>query len=122
MRLRIEFTDTRSKNFQRVLQLCRKLPTFKTVSDGGLTLYSVEFESYEFASAYAIIEFVRGWQSTAYYVDDILVSRNQACRAVFGAMWAESKDNGGGFALRRHIRAAATPNDLIRRQKPSTDI
>jgi hypothetical protein len=83
MTLRIEFTKVRSPRWARVLSIVRKLPTFKETTENGETVYSVDFDtSTEFETAQAVLDFVRGWQSTALYMDGKLVPTFHAVRFI----------------------------------------
>lgn len=83
MTLRIEFTKVRSPRWDRVLSIIRKLPTFKENIEGKETVYSVDFDTAtEYETAQAVLDFVRGWQSTALYMDGKLVPTFHAARLI----------------------------------------
>lgn len=83
MTLRIEFTKVRSPRWERVLSIIRKLPTFKETLEGKETVYSVDFDTAtEYETAQAVLDFVRGWQSTALYMDGKLVPTFHAVRLI----------------------------------------
>lgn len=85
--LKIEFTKVRSPRWERVLSIVRKLPTFKETVDNGETVYSVDFDtSTEYETAQAVLDFVRGWQSTALYMDGKLVPTFHAVRLIADKM------------------------------------
>jgi hypothetical protein len=83
MILRIEFPETKSPNFRRVLSICRKIKSFKETKENDAPLYSIEFDEDKIFSAEAIRDYVQHWKGTAYYLDGELISRGRAYRMIW---------------------------------------
>lgn len=126
MKIKIEFTKSRSDDFDRVLALIRKTPSYKEFSEKGITLYSVEFDDSDLDSAQAVIDLLRGWKKVAFYMDGKMVPRFKATTFVWDRIYADyeksRKENqkrrevDRSLRLRKSIRDAKSPKDLI---KPS---
>jgi hypothetical protein len=75
MKIKIEFTKSRSGDFERVLGLIRRIKSFSEESEKGITLYSVEFSEADLDSAQAVMDLLRTWKSVVFFMDGKLVPR-----------------------------------------------
>lgn len=123
MKLKIEFTRSRSEDFDRVLALIRKIPSYKEITERGISLYSIEFDESNLDSAQAVMDMVRGWKKVAFYMDGRLVPRFKIVTYVWDRVYADfertrkeaqkRRDVDGSLRLRKSIREAKSPKDLI---------
>lgn len=107
MRLKIEFTASRSHAFPHVLRLCKKIATYQERTEDGAALHSVEFEEPDFQSAYAIIERVRGWHTATYYIDGVLTPTARAGQVVYDVLWQQRRAEATEAFRREQAQARA---------------
>lgn len=122
IRLKIEFTKSRSGDFDRILGLVRKTPSFKETSDGGTSLYSVEFDEPDFDSAQAVLDLVRGWRSVVFYINGKLVPRFKATNAVWDKVYFEYLESRKEKNDRRPLEDRLKMLKKIRQSKSATDL
>lgn len=122
IRLKIEFTKSRSGDFDRILGLIRKTPSFKETSDGGTSLYSVEFDESDFDSAQAVLDLVRGWRSVVFYINGKLVPRFKASNAVWDKVYFEYLESRKEKNNRRPLEDRLKMLKKIRQSKSATDL
>lgn len=122
IRLKIEFTKSRSGDFNRILGLIRKTPSFKETSDGGTSLYSVEFDESDFDSAQAVLDLVRGWRSVVFYINGKLVPRFKASNAVWDKVYFEYLESRKEKNNRRPLEDRLKMLKKIRQSKSATDL
>jgi hypothetical protein len=128
MKIKIEFTKSRSGDFERVLGLIRRIKSFSEESEKGITLYSVEFSEADLDSAQAVMDLLRTWKSVVFFMDGKLVPRFKAVTYVWDKIYADYQnsrseaqkrwDVEGGLQLRKTIREAKSPKDLLGNQTP----
>ena len=82
MNIRVEFGEHETPNFRWVLRLCKKLPSYRVVSDDGLAIHSVEFTDKEHPRFRAIHEILTVLPRVAYFLDDHLVPKDDLFRIV----------------------------------------
>lgn len=119
MILRIEWIKSKSGYYGRVMDVCKKLPTFKEDRE----TFSVELTDKQFDTAQAVIDMVGHWKGTAFYMDGILTSHMKARRIVWDSSFYDYRDQQEEAARRRaldrrikmqnKIKDAKTPNDLL---------
>lgn len=122
MRLKIEFTKSRSGDFDRILGLISKIPSFKETSDEGVSLYSVEFDESDFDSAQAVLDLVRGWRSVVFYINEKLVPRFKASNAVWDKVYFEYLESRKEKNNRRPLEDRLKMLKKIRQSKSATDL
>ncbi len=122
MRLKIEFTKSRSGDFDRILGLISKTPSFKETFNRGTSLYSVEFDESDFDSAQAVLDLVRGWRSVVFYINGKLVPRFKASNAVWDKVYFEYLESRKEKNNRRPLEDRLKMLKRIRQSKSATDL
>jgi formylmethanofuran dehydrogenase subunit A len=123
MKIKIEFTRTRSPNFARVLSLARREQSFQKFESEGITIYSIEFNDEELDTAQAFMDYVHMWKGTAYFRDGRLVSKHAGYRLVWYNMRSQTREFytedvrrqrlNRIAAFRKKIRDANTAQDIV---------
>lgn len=122
IRLKIEFTKSRSGDFDRILGLISKTPSFKETSDGRTSYFSVEFDESDFDSAQAVLDLVRGWRSVVFYLNGKLVPRFKASNAVWDKVYFEYLESRKERNNRRPLEDRLKMLKKIRQSKSAADL
>ncbi len=122
MRLKIEFTKSRSADFDKILCLIRTNPSFKETSDRGTSIYSVEFDESDFDSAQAVMDLVRGWRGVVFYINGKLVPRFKASTAVWDKIYFEYLESRKEKKNRRPLEDRLKMLKKIRQSKSAKDL
>lgn len=85
MKIELEFTKPGpgATGLDFVLRMCRKIPTFKEIVEGKMTIYRLEFTEKTLNSFVAIMDRLGWWKNISLCVDGNLVSREECWTRVY---------------------------------------
>lgn len=88
MEIELEFTKPgpgaiTSSGLAFLLRMCRKFPTFKEISEDGMTIYYVEFSDKTLNGFVAIMDRVQWWKNISITFDGELVGREECWKRIW---------------------------------------
>lgn len=85
MKLRIQFSVSRSKSYPAAIAHCKRFPTYKEWQENGVLWHSVEVE--DWGSWQSIQHFVGNWKATIHFLNGEYANAYD-----LWAMWQKIKD------------------------------
>lgn len=69
MKIRVEFTRSKSSSYSMAVRFCKRLPTYEEIDDAGVLVHAVEFASQDRGTWAALMSLMGNWKGAAYYLD-----------------------------------------------------